>query len=382
VKVEVQLLQLQVKARVLLNHMHPYHHSSHRVTDRDHSHRDRSSDYSSSSMQPYPSSYQDYLYKEYLTPHQYKAPPLPHGYPLPYYGVPPPTYQPQYTSVRPANTYYATPQSWNHSSVDHYSSLQEQYRRSLCDDKQRWHHSPHREAVPVSHSSGLSPATGVSTTGEAPGHQSVWTSQPPSLPFNELFTELPPLINTIYKAAGILPYSFTEDGKICLLLGCEDRAKKKKTGNPITWWSFGGKREKDETPVVTAAREFNEETAHIFEDQLDTIKQNMESTKILKFWFRPGKYILYFVEVPYDTTISKKFASADVEAREQSDQTKVDWVMLDSLICAIVNRSDSFTYQETIQYFFPFFLQMMTNGSIMKHFIMLENKRAELKKQS
>ncbi|GAM17172.1 hypothetical protein SAMD00019534_003470 [Acytostelium subglobosum LB1] len=86
--------------------------------------------------------------------------------------------------------------------------------------------------------------------------------------------EIPPSIDAYFKAAGVLVYT-EHDNTIKVLMGCEDRsAKKRHPSDPATLFlPFGGKVEKGETAVDTATREFNEETAFIFGDRIDSLPQ-------------------------------------------------------------------------------------------------------------
>lgn len=62
------------------------------------------------------------------------------------------------------------------------------------------------------------------------------------------------------KGSGIIPYSIV-DGKIYFLLQKTDSPCKKKDSG---WNDFGGKKNKSEHTVMTAAREFSEETSCLF----------------------------------------------------------------------------------------------------------------------
>lgn len=76
-----------------------------------------------------------------------------------------------------------------------------------------------------------------------------------------------------------------------LLLGCEDRTKKKKYGTrgqdmSCVWLHFGGKKEVEESdPAVTASREMDEETGGVFKTELESFGQQLRSPTISKLWY-------------------------------------------------------------------------------------------------
>ena len=96
-------------------------------------------------------------------------------------------------------------------------------------------------------------------------------------------------------AAGIVPY-IKSNNKIQFLLGHEKYNKK--------WSGFVGKYESSDINIVnTAIREFNEETARVFEAHLEYVQQkiisgnctlisdNSSSNKLIYIWF---------IEFPYE----------------------------------------------------------------------------------
>ena len=168
------------------------------------------------------------------------------------------------------------------------------------------------------------------------------------------------IFSLLYQAAGVLPYSFDAKGVMHLLLGCEDRTAKLKYPDwgqdmSCVWLHFGGKKEVDEMdPASTALRELDEETGGVFHKQMGWMASCIKSNSISKLWyhlnlsllllhlffllflilflrsvynrFPGGKYVLYFLEIPYDTTISQRFALVDPSTRESMDQTRLEWV--------------------------------------------------------
>eukprot|EP01095_Lingulamoeba_sp_RSL-Kostka_P017258 TRINITY_DN885_c1_g1_i1.p1 TRINITY_DN885_c1_g1~~TRINITY_DN885_c1_g1_i1.p1 ORF type:complete len:289 (+),score=49.15 TRINITY_DN885_c1_g1_i1:53-919(+) len=171
-----------------------------------------------------------------------------------------------------------------------------------------------------------------------------------------------------YKSAGILPYSFYKN-KIYFLLGKEIRKKN------IVWSEFGGKIEPyDKSAAHTAFREFNEETDSVFESQTDYImsqlnndsksktnvhnnnNDNEEESKIdineenqtseyPFIWNKNGKYLLYLVNVKFDSTVTNHTDMEGVEA----DKLKFGWVEKDDLLSAIKSISNTkITYKSLL----------------------------------
>ncbi len=124
-------------------------------------------------------------------------------------------------------------------------------------------------------------------------------------------------------AAGILPY-ITIENKYYFLLGLE------KSNN--LWSGFVGGSEKNETIEETALREFNEETACIFEEDLHTIKQQLIKTKPNTDITPSGKNVyIYFLEFPYETQekikdfINNKASFEDSHYHEKSILRWFSW---------------------------------------------------------
>jgi translation initiation factor 2 beta subunit (eIF-2beta)/eIF-5 len=132
-------------------------------------------------------------------------------------------------------------------------------------------------------------------------------------------------VESVYKSAGILPYSYNpQTNDLVFLLGKEIRGgSKKQLKNVPTWCEFGGKKEKtDRDSIDTASREFCEETVASFRNDFVTADdigrlsaeslsssqqhiQNIlrsfdkEQLQNHSVYFEPGKYRLFFVPVQY-----------------------------------------------------------------------------------
>jgi 8-oxo-dGTP pyrophosphatase MutT (NUDIX family) len=105
------------------------------------------------------------------------------------------------------------------------------------------------------------------------------------------------------------------------------------------WLNFGGKRENgDKTPIETACREFHEETGGIFEEN-SVIREsfkviignplpNKKSNKVDMAWFNDGQYLLFFIEIPWDSQIPDIFAQKReiIKSTKNFDQVEIKWI--------------------------------------------------------
>lgn len=94
-------------------------------------------------------------------------------------------------------------------------------------------------------------------------------------------------------AAGIIPYNIF-NGKLCFLLGLENGK----------WSGFVGGSESNEEPIDTAIREFNEETALIFYDDLYKIREQLTKTTPIVDKTSSGKTV-YLWFISYQNDISR-----------------------------------------------------------------------------
>lgn len=143
-------------------------------------------------------------------------------------------------------------------------------------------------------------------------------------------------------AAGIIPYIFF-NGMYYFLLGLE------KSNN--TWSGFVGGSEQGELPINTALREFNEETAMVFEKntfikkKLTTTTPVIEKTstgKTVYLWFIEFPEFLNFTQFHYNQTIIK-----DPRFNEKSD---IQWF---SLLQIKKSRKVFNRLKKTILFYFP-----------------------------
>jgi hypothetical protein len=98
-------------------------------------------------------------------------------------------------------------------------------------------------------------------------------------------------------AAGIIPYIRTPDNKIYFLLGKEKNK----------WSGFvGGYETSDINIINTAIREFNEETATVFQDDLNYIKNKILSgdCSLIPVSTKNRLVYIWFIKFPYTYLVS------------------------------------------------------------------------------
>ena len=114
-------------------------------------------------------------------------------------------------------------------------------------------------------------------------------------------------------AAGIIPYTITENG-IYFLLGLEKRG----------WSGFVGSSEPGETPPQTALREFNEESAMIFSNY----KINLTTSPIVEKSPTGKTVYLWFIDFPKEIIgIESQFEinKSKLNKKEYHEKSKLKW---------------------------------------------------------
>jgi 8-oxo-dGTP pyrophosphatase MutT (NUDIX family) len=123
-------------------------------------------------------------------------------------------------------------------------------------------------------------------------------------------------------AAGIIPYTIFNN-EIYFLLGLEKSNNK--------WSGFVGKSEPGETPKQTAIREFNEETALIFNNiSLENAKEPViditGTGKIVYLWFI--EFPQNLLNVNFNDTLKRNQKKLGKHFNEKS---KLSWISLHSI---------------------------------------------------
>ena len=144
--------------------------------------------------------------------------------------------------------------------------------------------------------------------------------------------------NFIRYSAGILPYTYDQNGKLLFLLGKD---------NDGDWSDFGGRCEfKDyNDPLNTASREFYEETLGAVLN-IQECKQHMNDTmKIISKTLNGSPYYMYLIYVDYynySDTFHKlsEFLKSQFDIRQISkmiEKVSIRWVSIDTILNCIEN---------------------------------------------
>jgi hypothetical protein len=143
-------------------------------------------------------------------------------------------------------------------------------------------------------------------------------------------------------SAGILPYTFDQNGKLLFLLGKD---------NDNDWSDFGGRCEfKDRNdPINTATREFYEESLGVILNIPETIKLINESNKIISKTLNGSPYYMYPIYIEY-LNYSDLFTKVSQFLKYQFDSSitskviekvSIRWVSIDTLLNCIENKDSS-----------------------------------------
>ena len=144
-------------------------------------------------------------------------------------------------------------------------------------------------------------------------------------------------------SAGVLPYTFDQNGKCLFVLGKD---------NENDWSDFGGRCEyKDHNePLNTASREFYEETlgaVNTVQETLDKINQP-NTIKVISKTLNQSPYYMYLIYVDY-LNYSESFVKTSNFLKYHFSQDKrniskiiekvsIRWVSMDTLINCIENK--------------------------------------------
>lgn len=160
---------------------------------------------------------------------------------------------------------------------------------------------------------------------------------------------MPQQYQDMYKAAGVVLYSFDEEGELHILMGVEERKRSK--GAKVLM-IFGGKREKsDPDGEFTAIRELHEETRGLlgkgshFELYYRLRAQRFSKSKVL--YRAGGKYCLYCIPCPtgLDTSMHSKFKQlladvdvAGIKAGSDHPMLTLEWVKWSMVEAALADK--------------------------------------------
>ncbi len=141
-------------------------------------------------------------------------------------------------------------------------------------------------------------------------------------------------------SAGILPYTFDQNGKCLFLLGKD---------NDNDWSDFGGRCEfKDRCePLNTAIREFYEETlGSVLNIQECMEKLNTNPIRILSKTLNGSPYYMYLMYIEYfnySDTFNKtatflRYQFDKQEMNKLIEKNTIRWVSMDTLLICIENN--------------------------------------------
>lgn len=143
-----------------------------------------------------------------------------------------------------------------------------------------------------------------------------------------------------FKAGGVLLYRVNPHTlKFQILVGLEHRGGTKSGVIPLSVHPIGGRRDLDEEPLLTSAREFYEETGELFPlqhimDMINPIHKDIYALPPIhrpkSFYFTGGKYCLYIARCPVEMeTLDDRYnelKSSDLShTAELTGVTWVDW---------------------------------------------------------
>ncbi len=170
-------------------------------------------------------------------------------------------------------------------------------------------------------------------------------AQPSKTPISEKQKEIA-LSSYNFGGAFVLPVIKSRSGNEMVLLGRESH---KDEQGDLVYNAFGGTKDAGEThPVVTASREFQEETKEtIFKsikesrDYLDKNTQNIIGNAI-----RGKNSVIYITNFDYDTLKNiKSFYSSKLKGAKYNEMDKVAWVNKNELMNVIKNSAPGKTYE-------------------------------------
>ena len=184
---------------------------------------------------------------------------------------------------------------------------------------------------------------------------------PPMIPPSAVYAVLPPWVDQLYKAAGVLAYSYDETGRLVFLLAEEARLSKQSRGRASFWNLLGGKRERvDRFVEDTAVREFIEETAGAGAALREALIASLASAECLKLWQAEGKFVLFLTPLPYDPAFPALFAAAAQHQKldpETCITKQIRWVAAAEVLAA--SYPDHYPVCGDVGSFYPFLLQIL-----------------------
>ena len=143
-------------------------------------------------------------------------------------------------------------------------------------------------------------------------------------------------------AAGIIPYIFF-NGMYYFLLGLEK--------SNIKWSGFVGGSEPGELPINTALREFNEETAMVFEKHTCIKKKLTTTTPVIEKTSTGKTVYLWFIEFPEFLNLTQfHYNQSIIKDPRFNEKSDIQWF---SLLQIKKSRKVFNRLKKTILFYFP-----------------------------
>lgn len=135
--------------------------------------------------------------------------------------------------------------------------------------------------------------------------------------------------NPNLKAAGILPYTLADDGKVYVLLGRQAISSIPSSG---MWKGFGGKRDPGETLFFTALREAKEESRAVLGEENPLYDPNeFPLDQVIVTEHYNFKYLQLMAPVKWDPDAPKRFQLIFSEDPHIMEKLEVRWVLFEEL---------------------------------------------------
>jgi hypothetical protein len=146
---------------------------------------------------------------------------------------------------------------------------------------------------------------------------------------------------TSVQAGGVLPVSYDYDGNRVVLLGkglCNFMGEYKEY-----WSDFGGRINSDESAIDGSFREFHEETAYFFTDEIHDTRQLLQLSG-------SDKYVAFLAEVSYSPVHEIMSQVRYIEEKgtpyqkNHIEKTEYRWILLSDLL--MMGNKDHFSEKE------------------------------------
>ncbi len=188
-----------------------------------------------------------------------------------------------------------------------------------------------------------------------------------SISGHEDVSSLPAFEHTRYSGAGVLIYAYKNDeetGTLCayILIGQERKG---------SYDDFGGGRGKGERhPILTAAREFSEETLGVI-CSYEEMRQILITTTNFVY---DSNFYQYWIKLPLDATIPEKFLKAKTEVKGKQC---LKWIAVAQIRSAILEFKQRKPIKSNNTNFNPFKQPLVCEECVLRKLLIKKMVRAE-----